>query len=173
MTRPIEKWLAVLIRLCIPFLIIGFMFKIMHWPGAKAILVSTLTLLSIFSILAFGVTRARKTTDYIKLFLRLSFAAYLILQTLHWPGKIGAGIVLLASFAMWIWYDGFALNKGIGNQNSGIRKKIPNTLLIVGGLTTLIGILLKIMHWPGAGIMLIFGIGCVAVSFFSGALNDE
>ncbi len=44
-------------------------------------------------------------------------------------------------------------------------KKLASILGIIGGLLTLVGTIFKLMHWPGAGIALLSGLGIVALFY--------
>lgn len=78
-------------------LIVGCMFKIMHWPGAGVILtVSILTLILLFFPIAlrnsYKANGSRKGMLYLSAFITLFFAFLAALfKTMHWPG---ASIIL-------------------------------------------------------------------------------
>lgn len=168
-----EKVLTIIIRLSIPIWIIGALCKIMHWPSGNFIIVIAMTMLAVFSLVRFFILKKVERTDYIRLALNVSFAVYYTFSILHWPGKIYPGIILGLSVLLWLWYDGLSLNKGIKSENGSVKKRLSNVLFIGGGLLTAIGMLFKIMHWPGAGLILIVGLLAITISFFTGVANDE
>lgn len=49
-------------------------------------------------------------------------------------------------------------------------KKTASILGIIGGVTTILGTLFKVMHWPGAGIMLLLGLAITGMLFMPTAL---
>ncbi|MFY0674100.1 MAG: hypothetical protein JXQ87_11875 [Bacteroidia bacterium] len=49
-------------------------------------------------------------------------------------------------------------------------KKTASILGIIGGVTTILGTLFKVMHWPGAGIMLLVGLAITGLLFMPTAL---
>ncbi len=163
-----ENWFKFAVRISIGFLIIGAMFKIMHWPGANVILLGSLLFIGLFSAARFISIKAKLPLDYIRLMLAESFVINAIFGFLHWPYKVIPWILLFISFILWIWYDGFAFS-----QNKTPKEKIPDVILIIGGILVGFGIIFKIMHWPYAGIMLVIGFVGVTTSYFLGAFRDR
>ena len=49
-------------------------------------------------------------------------------------------------------------------------KRITSILGVLGGLITIMGTVFKIMHWPGAGVLLVIGIATIALLFMPAAL---
>ncbi len=83
-------------------------------------------------------------------------------KKMHWPGAsilMTVGIVMVVLVFLPLYF--------ITNQREQVEKKNP-IYAIVGYLTIallLAGALFKIMHWPGAGIMIQVGIGFLIVGF--------
>jgi hypothetical protein len=163
-----ENWFKFAVRISIGFLIIGVMFKIMHWPGANIITIGSLISIGFFSAVGFAAKKPKVTLDYIRLMLAESFVINAIFTWLHWSYKAIPWTFLFISFILWIWYDGFAFS-----QNKTPKEKIPDVLLIVGGILVVIGVIFKVMHWPGAGMMLVIGFIGVTTSYFLGAFRDR
>jgi hypothetical protein len=148
---------------------VGAFFKWMHFPGAAAIfslgiLISVLVFLPLYFISSY-----REQTEKMKPVLFI--AGYLILATMltgilfkimHWPASgilitMGIGLIILLVLPYYL----------ITNYRKQEEKK--NSIYPIVGYITLAlilaGALFKIMHWPGAGMMIEVGIGFVILGF--------
>lgn len=77
-----------------------------------------------------------------------------LFKIFHWPGAaicliLGFAALLLFSFPAIIWH----------NNKEGVAsgKTLMNLSAFVGGSMLMAGILFKVMHWPGANILLLSG----------------
>ena len=88
----------------------------------------------------------------------------------HWPGA-GVMIVLgLTSFAL--VFIPMLLRKKLKGEASE-RKTLMNTLGAVGLTLFALGILFKIQHWPGAGIMLGLSVFLLFFGYFLMYMSDK
>lgn len=88
----------------------------------------------------------------------------------HWPG---AGVMLvlgLTSFAL--IFIPMLLRKKIKGEPSE-RRTVMNTLGASGLTLFALGILFKIMHWPGADIMMILSMPCLFFGYFLIYMMDK
>lgn len=88
-----------IIRFCMGLILLGAMFKIMHWPGANLIL-----LLSMFGVaITYGIWFLRKKQkgrlDFLKLVWVLSAFIGTVLVILHW---VKPGITYIAYGFFWL-----------------------------------------------------------------------
>lgn len=88
----------------------------------------------------------------------------------HWPGA-GVLIVLgLSSFAL--VFIPILLRKKLQEESSE-RKTLMNTLGASGLTLFSLGLLFKIMHWPGAAVMLSLSVAFVFLGYFLLYLTDK
>ena len=73
------------VRFCIGILIVGIMFKIMHWPGGSIIMSVAFGLILIFYALKVKSLKKRTNIDYIKLILIGFWSIQGILSINHLP----------------------------------------------------------------------------------------
>jgi hypothetical protein len=159
-----------------PILILaGAAFKVNHWPGAGIILTLALLMIGLFFLPIFVMVRIRDTRQQnqpVPLGLYLSGLIPGIITMLgtlfkvqHWPGAsvmLTLGLTGMA-FLFLPMYASYRIREA-GEKNEQINKKlwIGGT---VAGILFILGALFKIMHWPGAGIVILTSWSLVGVVF--------
>lgn len=86
-----------------------------------------------------------------------------IFKIMHWPGA--SIMIILSVFLFCFWF----LPAGLMNSYNSLPLKKMKTLHIVSFVVfffCMLGVLFKIMHWPGAGMFLLPGIMLPFVVFF-------
>lgn len=156
-------------------LIAGAIFKVFHWPGASilitlALFITGMVFLPIFVMVRIRDTRRQDEPVPINLYLSgMIFGMIAILGTLfkiqHWPasgimltvGLAGTALVFLPLYAS------HQIRSTTGENRASTRR------LWIGGTITgilfILGALFKIMHWPGAGIVILVSWSAVAMVF--------
>jgi hypothetical protein len=88
----------------------------------------------------------------------------ILFKTLHWPG---ANIILLPGAFLTAVASALLLVRGSGPMTIHVRR--PGALF-AAMTVVLFGVLFKMMHWPGASILLLVGmLSCAAGILFLGA----
>jgi hypothetical protein len=156
-------------------LIAAAIFKAFHWPGASvlitlALFITGMVFLPIFVMVRIRDTRRQDEPVPMNLYLTgMIFGMIAILGTLfkvqHWPGAgwmmtIGLAGTALVFLPMYASYQIRSSKKEI--RASTRRLWIGGTIT---GIFFILGALFKIMHWPGAGIVIIVSWSVVAVIF--------
>lgn len=136
----------------------GGLFKIMHWPGAGPALILGVFIAAFLFLpsAVYTLWREQKKSKQILLYISGFIAGFgyvisVLFKIMHWPG---AGLLMLLAIVtgglvfLPLWFT---------NQYNNMedRKKIPH--LVVGCLVAfgyMFGFLFKMMHWPGAAILL-------------------
>ena len=151
---------------------LGFatLFKIMHWPGAGIMMtLGTLMLAFIFVPSALGVLW-KETHNTKKIFLFISaflagifFLLGILFKVQHWPG---AGILLLLSAVISVL---FLIPSMLVSLLRDPENKTKRPVYFIGAASLILyitGFLFKIMHWPGAGLLLLGGMFLLFVIAF-------
>lgn len=145
-------------------LMLGFaaLFKIMHWPGAGVLLTLGAFVLAFLFMPSAIIVLYKETKSGKRLFLFVSaFLAgfFLIISVLfkvqHWPG---AGVLLSLSFLTGgiMFIPALLIYK---LRDEGKKYKRPAYVTgMISLLVFLTGIWFKVMHWPGAAILVLSGI---------------
>lgn len=141
-------------------LAVGALFKIQHWAGAGVFLTLGFFLLGIFflpSAIYVLYKENKGKRFFLYLFGLLSFLplmAGILFKVQHWPV---AGILLIIGFVatVFLFMPTFLYVKIKDSE-----RKDLNTVLIIGvvsGMIHILGMLFKLMHWPGASLMFFIG----------------
>jgi uncharacterized membrane protein len=151
------------LSISISVLIIGILFKIMHWPFSDSMLLISITAISFFYILRFFSKINLKFLDYVKLILVLSFSARFIFYVFHLPGKLIPAVIFLCAAGLFTVTIGapFLIDpeeRKAAIENKDYLRLIKNGLVLIGAISIVAGSLFKVMHWQGANVMLILGL---------------
>ncbi len=156
-------------------ILVGAAFKVFHWPGASILLTLALVITGMIFLPIFVMVRIRDTRKQdqpVPMGLYLSGlipGMITILGSLfkvqHWPGAsvmLTLGLVGLAILFLPM-YASYRIREA-GKKNELINKKlwIGGT---IAGILFILGALFKIMHWPGAGYVMIASWSIVGVVF--------
>jgi hypothetical protein len=149
---------------------VAALFKIQHWPGGSIMLVLGFFFLCFFFLpSAIYVLNAENRTDKKHLFMKLSglissviFLLGILFKVMHWPG---AGIALSVGLLMLgiIFLPSLIFAKISDDKGEG--KRAAYLVGLFAGLFYIAGFLFKIMHWPGAGLIILVGLILFAVIF--------
>jgi hypothetical protein len=149
--------------------LLGFaaLFKIMHWPGAGIMMALGGLSLAFIFMPSTLVVLWKESHSNRRLFLYISafFAAMLfimgtVFKIQHWPGA--GRIMLLATLTAVVCFIPSMLMSRLREQKNA-QKKIIYILGAAGVVFYVLGVFLKIQHWPGSA-MLIWA-GLVAIFF--------
>src|SRR4030042_3124713 len=141
-------------------LAVAALFKIQHWSGASWLMVLGFFLLCIFFLpsaiyVLYKENKGKRFFLYLFGFLSfLPWMAGVLFKVQHWPG---AGILLsIGILATVVLFLPTLLYVKI--KDASTKKLNPVlTIGVISGMIYLTGLLFKIMHWPGAGLMFCLG----------------
>ncbi|MFC2112179.1 hypothetical protein ACFLTA_02840 [Bacteroidota bacterium] len=151
--------------IAIPIIIvIALVFKLQHWPGGGILFTVALSALAVLFLPIFAMVKIRDTRQQNEpiptaFFITGMIAGMLIIigalgKIQHMPGAgailslgiVSMGIVFLPMYAILKFRNASEKNEPIN--------KTYYILGIIAGILFLAGTLFKIMHWPGAGVVL-------------------
>jgi len=146
---------------------VAAMFKIQHWQGAGIMLtLGALILTFLFMPSALGVlrkeTRSRKRLVlFISAFLSAGlFITGILFKIQHWNG--GEPILILAGIVVVFLLIPSLLSAALQNpENTALRPVYITGAIGLAAFFT--GFLFKIMHWQGAGILLLSGLSVISL----------
>ncbi|MEO8589536.1 MAG: hypothetical protein ABI432_09220 [Flavobacteriales bacterium] len=142
----------------IALLLVGFLFKVMHWPGATvSLLAGCLTIAGSVAFLFLKKGQTLSAGEVIRPLGGLLLLVTALMHILNWPGGTLAfyGTVVVVAATMLSDRTHIDLPR-IGDLRAP-------ALLLVGLALVLCGFFFKVMHWPTADIQILLGILCGVV----------
>jgi hypothetical protein len=178
--RTMKKLMKITGLIAPALLGIGSIFKIFHWPGAGPLLVLGFFVLCFFFLptsiyILYQETKNKKNVfTYVSGFLAATlYSAGVLFRVMHFP--FGQELLFAGVFiAVLIFLPVLFITKLKGVERSSEKSSIIVGLIALTIL--LIGFVFKIMHWPGAGILLVLGnvsLFLVAVPFYGIVLTKN
>lgn len=139
----------------------GSLFKVFHWPGGSVLLVlGFLTLCLVFLptsvYVLYKETRSNKNVlTYLTGFIAaFAFTLGVLFKVQHWPAS---GILLVVGeFMLIALFLPALLAQSIRNVSDRLHKASIIIAFLAAGILAA-GYLFKLMHWPGAAILLVAG----------------
>jgi hypothetical protein len=155
------------------FLMAGIAFKIFNWPGAGiiislALLITSLVFLPLFAMVRIRDTRQQDEPVPMGLYITGMIAGMLsvlgaLLKIQHMAGS-GVMLILGLSTLALVFLPIYA---SVRKKEAESKNETFNSRLIIGGVIAgslvILGAMFKVMHWPGAGIVLLVSWSLTAV----------
>lgn len=141
--------------LCLALFLLGTLFRMLHFENANTLLNTGVfgTALSLMASVNFDKSVVRKPGNILLILLLLLTYIHSnhILSIWYWISFLRVGILLYLAYL-------------VIQDPDKILNTISKVLISMALIITLIAILFKILHWPGADIQLIIGfsLGCLA-----------
>lgn len=152
------KILTLPLRLAIIVLIIGALFKVMHWSYAEQLMAIGSCAIMVLYTIRFFYKNEKVRLDYIKLILVVLWVFSYCNQALHlFNLPYYFEIAVLVLFVWWLIEEGVSyFSHRKLKENKGI--KLCYYLLIILTICCLVfGTLFKIQHWPYGALLFTFG----------------
>ncbi|MFP4060159.1 MAG: GldL-related protein [Bacteroidales bacterium] len=140
---------------------IGSLFKIFHWPGASIMLVLGFFVLCFMFFPASANVLYKESKNKYGIFLFVTgflavftYSLGILFKVQHWPG---AGMMILAGdiIGILVFLPALIIQR---IRKSETKEKTPAYITgLVALMVYLTGVLFKMMHWPGATILLTIG----------------
>ena len=118
--------------------ILGSIFKIMHWPGASALLVMGITIISLIFLPLLFILKSKELEGFKEKFilgtgvlLGILFSLSTLFKIQHWPGANRMWIIALG--ILFLVYIPVYFFTGIRNQETKANTVISSILLITAG----------------------------------------
>ena len=149
-------------------------FKIFHWPGAGVgMVLGFLILCGVFypAIIYLNYKESGKKKNVsLHIFAFLGGGAFMtgvLFKIMHWPG---AGLMLFGGLVLFIILF-MPILLYVRNKNASTKRdKTVNALVFFSLITFVTAITFKLMHWPGAGVLMILGsvsLVCIALPVYT------
>lgn len=164
MTTIPPKKFSLLLRICISILLLGALFKIMHWPNANQLLVISITCILILYPIRFLFKQQKVFMDYVKLILVVTWCLNYLTKVLHiYQFPLFFNIILILAFIWWFINEGTAYITFNNITLNGISKSLYFTVIGFTFGFIFLGVVFKIQHWPFSNQLFVTGIFSAAV----------
>ena len=151
-----------LIKLSFSILIVGVLFKIMHWPFTQVIMTIGFGMIVLLYPIRFYLKQPKRVIDYVKLVLAICLPINTYLNLFHLQSHFLLPILSFSSFILWLILELYDSYKNIESKDFKI---FPFGILSVIVLFILVGAFFKLSHYPYANYILIFGFALLTVYF--------
>lgn len=141
----------------IALLLVGFLFKVMHWPGASLALVLGCAVLAVRVVVVLSKGRLLSAGEVIRPIAGVLLLITALMHALKWPGGT------LALYSMVVLVAVTLLSDRTRVDLPRLTDLHAPVLLAVGLALAGSGFCFKLMHWPTAGIQLSLGLVCGAI----------
>ena len=159
-----SKTFGLLLRVCISVLLLGALFKIMHWPYASIVMLLSISGILILYPLRFCFITEKSTMDYVKLALVVLWCLNYLTKVFHlYQLPLFFNIVLLLLFIWWFINEGFS-GLNLGNiKIKGVLKLFYIAIVIFAFGCIVLGAVFKIQHWPYSNLLFVIGVTLTSI----------
>ncbi len=155
----LNKILKTPLRISIATLLIGMVARILNWPYAFYIIITSFILIGVLYTIRFNKKENKQTVDYIKMILVAFWTTNGVLKLLDFPYTLFFQVVTAFTFIAWFVMEGTAYFMDDDRKAKNTHVQIIwNVLLVIGILSIIAGSLLNILHWEYAIHLLSAGI---------------
>lgn len=169
------------VMLAIGIMILGVLFRLMHWPYASVLTLAGSIIILVFYPLRYFYKPKKEIVDHLKLLLMIALVGYFVMD-LFAPSWKKVCLMAAALCMAGIHFfpkksnqelleseeqDSSYLGEDILDMEIKPKKydsKIPSGVMIGAFAFIIVGGFFKIQHWPGASWMLICGCGLAIIS---------
>jgi hypothetical protein len=162
-------------KIMIGFLIFGGIYRMMGWPNSHRIMAGSLIGFALIYLIQFFNNPSKTRLGYFTVIALLIGVANGIVSIYYLPhAHIYQMLALLCGF-VWLGLEVYNFMKsGKIKRQETWRYLIKDGLYVAAFGITGLGVISKIMHWPGAGLLIIVGLSIGALwAIQSGAFRSK
>jgi len=146
------------LRVAVVILIIGALFKVMHWPYSQKLMFIGGIAIGVLYVLRFLYKKSKQRLDYIKLAIVLLWVLSYLVKAFHlYNIPYIIEICILVLFIWWLIEDGFNYFKRRKFKKRGLVKIVYYLLFGFASAGIIFGSLFKIQHWPYGSELFVLG----------------
>ena len=169
-----KKILSIPLRVSMFFILVGFLFKMLHWPLASTIL--TVAFISILILYAIRFLKKQTKTflAYNKLILISFWSINGLVQIFHLPFTVYTQSILVLSLLLWSILEGttyFSQEKNNKKFNAGLV--IWNLIMVLGSMAIMSGGFFMLLEWDYALPLLTIGVFLITIYIFKDVFAQE
>lgn len=169
-----KKILSIPLRISMCFILLGFIFKMLHWQLASTLL--TLGFISILVLYAFRFWKKPKKTfmAYNKLILISFWAINGLIQIFQLPFALYTQIILVLSLILWAVLEGTTyFSKENKNKKLNTAIIVWNLIMVLGSLAIISGGFLMLLELDYSLPLLTLGVFMITIYVFKDVFVKE
>ncbi len=144
-------------------LVMGGLFRWMHWPHSMRIMTASLVGFSLIMLIRFYRSKKKDFYDYLAIVTLVVATVNGVIAINYMSASplfkyLGIGCTLL-----WVGIESFKQMKTGKIRRTPFLILLKQNLFTVALAITGIGVFLKVFHWPGSGLLIIIGMGIGAI----------
>lgn len=167
--KTIFYWLVVL---SVIIILVGSLFKVMHWPYSRMVLLIGYCFLFIIYPKYYLTTKINNRFNFLSVIGVLVWAGFKIVNMVCFDDVL---FVKAISFSGLLLFGAISFYKYMGFENyqSTRMERIIAIFFLLGEFILAIGLLFKVLHWPYSLIIIVLGLSILAVSFVSTLFTEN
>lgn len=158
-------------RIAAAITFIGIMFRLLHIPYASEILLVGLAGIVILYPIHFWKKKKKEFLDYAKLFFVIFATLHYTFNVFHW--NHGFLFTRLAQLSLLILIIAYLNDKYYADDKASKKERWETLLYVLAGVGIILGVILKILHWPYGNILMISGLITAAISVVLGSISSK
>ncbi|MEB8345281.1 hypothetical protein OO010_04440 [Flavobacteriaceae bacterium KMM 6898] len=169
-----KKILSVPLRVSMCFILMGFIFKMLHWPLAATILTLAFVSILVLYAIRFWKKPEKSFLTYNKLILISFWTINGLIQIFHLPFALYTQIILVLSLILWVILEGTAyFSKEKKNKKLNTKLIIWNLIMVLGSVAIMSGGFFMLLEWDYALPLLTLGVFLITIYVFKDVFAQE
>ncbi len=169
-----KKILSIPLRVSMCFILVGFIFKMLHWQLASTILTFAFVSILVLYALRFWNKPKKTFLAYNKLILISFWAINGLIQIYHLPFALYTQIILVISLILWAILEGTAyFSKENKSKKLNTSLIIWNLIMVLGSIAIMSGGFLMLLELDYAIALLTLGVFLITIYVFKDVFAQE
>ncbi|MEZ4936451.1 MAG: hypothetical protein R2799_02550, partial [Crocinitomicaceae bacterium] len=145
-------------------IVMGGLFRVMHWPHGNRIMAASLACFTVIYLIRFFRRKKKPFLLYLNIATLVVATVNGIMVIYYMKEHILFKYLSIGFGTFWLVLEGLEYynNQKLKGKFS-IFILFKNNVFTLAMIVTGLGVLFKIMHWPGGGVMLLAGMGTGAI----------
>ncbi len=160
--KALSTTLNVLIGIFVATLLIGIVFKIMHWPGSGSMLITSKIAIGILYVARFWLEDKRSLIEYLKVGLVAIWASAGIIELFIEDPRDRLPFNAIAWGALIAWALTLGFEYLFQSKESQAKlttpERVANRIYVLGAVTIIAGLCMTVLHLPTGAIVLAVGL---------------
>ncbi|MEJ1221749.1 hypothetical protein [Sediminicola sp. 1XM1-17] len=169
-----KKILTLPLRISMCVILVGFIFKVLHWQLASTLLTLGFVSILVLYALRFWNKPQKTFLAYNKLILISFWTINGLIQMYHLPFALYTQIILVISLILWAVLEGTAyFSKENKSKTLNTSLIIWNLIMVLGSMAIISGGFFMLLEWDYALALLTLGVFLITIYVFKDVFAQE